>query len=103
MEKTQEIEKPGFFAKIKHRLARGLVVTGAFYLIFMIILIATNRTKFDTDVFILWVLVPDIYLSIFAAIIAELSWSASAFIIKREMSAAAGKQTETLKEEGQHD
>jgi hypothetical protein len=90
MEKTQEIEKPDFFAtikrffeKIKHRLARGVVIAGVSYVVFMIILMATNRTNVGADVLLLWMLVPVIYLSLAAAVLAEASWSLAVHYTKK--------------------
>lgn len=85
MEKTQEIEKPGFFAKFKHRFARGVVIAGVSYVVFMIILLATNRTNVSADLLLLWILVPVFYLSIVSAALVELSWSAAAHFTRKAL------------------
>jgi len=83
MPESQEIEKPGFFARIKHRLSRGVIVAAGSYVIIMFILLATNRTQFSADVFLLWMLMPVLYISIFTAFLAELTWSLSAHFAKK--------------------
>ena len=93
-------EKLGFFNKIKNRMARGVVLTFIFYVIFLLILLATCHTNFSLDVVFLWVAVPSFYLAVVAAIATELSWSASAFFAKKGAAAAAEIENQKLKEEG---
>jgi hypothetical protein len=97
-------EKPQFpeqitqiFNKIKHRLARGVVIAGISYFVMMIILLATNRTNVGADVLLLWILVPDIYLSIFVAALAEFSWSVATHFARK---ALLEEKKQPIKEEG---
>ena len=83
MAEDQAREKPGFFERMKHRVARGLVIAGASYIVFMVILLASNRTNVSADVLVLWMLIPVLYLSIVAALLAESSWSAAVHFSKK--------------------
>jgi hypothetical protein len=80
-----ETEKLGALTRIKHRFARGLVSAAISYVVYMIILLATNRTQFTADVFLLWMLMPVLYLSIVAAINSEITWSFAAYVTRRAL------------------
>lgn len=82
----KEVKKQGVFKRIKHRMARGLVMTVLLYAVFLLILIGSNRTNVNADVLILWMLVPAAYLAITAAILAEISWSAGAHFARKKKS-----------------